>query len=969
MPDSNDTPTTAGGSPADPNATRPGATADAGPPGAVLLSQPLASGSRDRYSVTRLHATGGLGRVWLAHDPGMNREVALKELLPERSGLPAAAARFVREARITGQLEHPGIVPVYELAGDATGAPFYTMRFVRGRTFGEAIAGYHQRRASGTAGALDLRELLAAFVTLCQAVAYAHSRRVIHRDLKPANVILGDFGEVILLDWGIAKVLGEPEAADPNATRDANAGAADPGDGVSATRYGQVLGTPAYMAPEQAAGALDQIDERTDVYGLGAVLYEIATGAPPFRAETMKDLLERVRSVPPARPSTVVRDVPKPLEAVILKCLNKAPIDRYASAKELAADVQRFLADEPVSAYRDPLRVRAGRWARRNRTLVAALAVLVLVAVPALLVALVLVNGARSNERDARVIADAARAEAESNFQKAVRAAEVVSEELARGIKPIAGTQSRTVLDILARAETVYDELLAGPDPPAGVRHSKAKLLVLASDVYRGMGRVSLQRDRAERAVELCAGLPTDGPDARAFALTRGAALHRRGWAHFDTARAAEARADFRAAAEVLEAAGAASATADPEDAYALASALTLHANGLVDSGDLDGARPLYARGLQVREAVRARLPNDPNAALQVATSLERFGLLKAQTGDYNAALADQRRAVELYDAAFATDRNNQEFAVALIRGLNTCALQELASFRAAALAKVRRALDPAEAFARRDPDNDKWQREAMRANWLLGELEKRDWIRLPVEKRAEARAKQLRLLREILTLAEERYRQEPESELWLADRSNLRARVAAQLLENADAGEDPEANRAFALAAADRSIADARALLARVPDSYLYRVQLVYSLSVARNAAVAIKPDAAALVRHWKYLSENVTAQAWLYGRHPTNPEGKRELALTLAARLKPPPALSDNWLSLCADPAAVGALVELAEALPPLAAIPAPEPELRKALAAARADTADRLRRVSEKAPLSERGRKALEALAAQE
>lgn len=969
MPDSNDTPTTAGGSPPpDPNVTRPGATSDAGPPGAVLLSQPLASGSRDRYSVTRLHATGGLGRVWLAHDPGMNREVALKELLPERSGLPAAAARFVREARITGQLEHPGIVPVYELAGDDTGAPFYTMRFVRGRTLGEAIAGYHQRRANSTAGALDLRELLAAFVTLCQAVAYAHSRRVIHRDLKPANVILGDYGEVILLDWGIAKVLGEPEAADPNATRDATTSAADPGDGVSATRYGQVLGTPAYMAPEQAAGAIDQLDERTDVYGLGAILYEIATGAPPFRAETMKELLERVRSVAPARPSSVVRDVPKPLEAVILKCLSKAPLDRYAGAKELAADVQRFLADEPVSAYRDPLRVRAGRWARRNRTLVAVLAVLVTVAVPALLVALVLVNGARSSERDARLAADAARAEAESNFQKAVRAAEVVSDELARGIKPIAGTQSSTVLEILARAETVYDELLAGPDPPARARHSKAKMLVLASDVYRNMGRVSLQRDRAARAVDLCADLPADGPDARAFALTRGAALHRRGWAHFEVARSAEARADFIAAVATLEAAGAATSP-DPEDAYALASALTIHGNILVDAGDLEGAHPLYARGLQVREGVRARRANDPVAALQLATSLERIGMHKAKLDDRAGALADLRRAVELYEAAFAADRNNQEFAVAVVRGLNSCAYEELRTDRAAGLAKVRRALELAEAFSRRDPDNDKWQRERVRTEWTLGEYEKRDWIRLPFEKRAEARAKQLRLLRDILTIAEERFKLEPEGELWLADRSNLSARIAAQLLENADAGEDPEANRAFARAAADRSIADARALLVRVPDSYLYRVQLVYSLSVARNAAVAIKPDAAALARHWKYVSENVTAQAWVYGRHPTNPEGKRELLFTLGPRLRPALAFGDNWLALCADPAAVEALVEVAEALAAVAPIPATEPELRAALVAARADTAERLRRVGEKAPLSERGRKALEALAPKE
>lgn|GEM_PF-4510419 len=434
---------------------------------------------------------------------------------------------------------------------------------------------------------------------------------------------------------------------------------------------------------------------------------------------------------------------------------------------------------------------------------------LVTVAVPALLVALVLVNGARSSERDARVIADAARAEAEANFERAVRAAEVVSEELARGIKPIAGTQSKTVLEVLGRAETVYDELLAGPNPPARVKLNKAKMLVLASDVYRGMGRVGPQWDRADRAVRLCADLPTDGPDARAVAAARGAALHRRGWAHFDVARSAEARADFRAAVEALEAAGAEGPTADPEDAYALASALTLHANSLTDDGDLGGARPLYTRGLAVREALRARLPNDPNAALQVATSLERFGIMKAKADDRAGALADLRRAVELYEATFATDRNNQEFAVAVVRGLSSCAYHESSSDRAAALAKVRRALELAEAFSRRDPDNDKWQRERIRAEWTLGELEKKDWIRLPFEKRAEARAKQLRLLRDILTIAEEKYKQEPEGELWLADRANLSARIATQLLENADAGEDPEANRAFALAAARADTAD----------------------------------------------------------------------------------------------------------------------------------------------------------------
>jgi serine/threonine protein kinase len=303
---------------------------------------------RERYILSRLHAIGGIGRVWLARDGSLGRDVALKELRPERAGHPAVWARFLKEAQVTDQLEHPGVVPIYEVGRRPQDqSPFYTMRFVRGRTLAEAISTYHQRRTQGEAGPLELRELLTALVGVCNAVAYAHSRGVLHRDLKPSNVVLGDYGEVIVLDWGLAKLLGQPDGEADLAPLRVEA------DG-SGTVQGQVLGTPAYMAPEQAEGQPDQLGPATDVYGLGAVLYEILSGRPPFIGEETAAVLRQVIHEPPARPRGVVAGVPAALEAVCLKALAKSPAMRYPSPKDLAAEMQHWLADEPVSAYSAP---------------------------------------------------------------------------------------------------------------------------------------------------------------------------------------------------------------------------------------------------------------------------------------------------------------------------------------------------------------------------------------------------------------------------------------------------------------------------------------------------------------------------------------------------------------------------------------------------------------------------------------
>lgn len=310
----------------------------------------------ERYHRLRLHATGGIGRVWLAHDSDLGRDIALKELRPEHAEDATFGARFLQEARITGQLEHPAIMPVYSLVRARDGRqPFYTMRFVKGRTLSAAARAYHDRRLAGRADPLELPTLLNAFVTVCNAVAYAHSRGVIHRDLKGQNVILGDFGEVVVLDWGLAKVVGRPEDAahSPAVVLD------EPANDSGYTVQGEMMGTPAYMAPEQAAGRLDLIDFHTDVYGLGAILYEILTAGPPFAGDSTEEVLHKVREEAPAPPRLPWPQVCPELEALCLQALAKRPEDRCASASEMGQQVKRWLGE---TAERKQADLQRGRF-------------------------------------------------------------------------------------------------------------------------------------------------------------------------------------------------------------------------------------------------------------------------------------------------------------------------------------------------------------------------------------------------------------------------------------------------------------------------------------------------------------------------------------------------------------------------------------------------------------------------------
>ena len=361
----------------------------------TVLHQPE---QRERYTLTRLHARGGVGQVWLARDDSIGRDVALKELRPDRSANESVWSRFLAEAQITGQLEHPGIIPVYEVAktNDEAEQPYYTMRFVRGRTLSEAIHTYHENRKRGEVELLEWLGLLNSFIAVCRALDYAHSRQVVHRDLKGSNVVLGDFGEVMVLDWGLAKLMDSGSLVTSQEPRkgDSTAPIQLSDDSRDETVAGALLGTPAYMAPEQAEGRQQDVDARTDVYGLGAILYQILTGQPPFDGEDTVALLRKVVVEPPKRPCEIVTSASPALESVCLKALAKLREERFQSAGELADEVQRFLADEPLQTFRERTPARVARWGRRHKTAVSAVAALLVTAVIGLTIGTILLTGA-----------------------------------------------------------------------------------------------------------------------------------------------------------------------------------------------------------------------------------------------------------------------------------------------------------------------------------------------------------------------------------------------------------------------------------------------------------------------------------------------------------------------------------------------------------------------------------------------
>ncbi|NJD06267.1 MAG: serine/threonine protein kinase, partial [Methylococcaceae bacterium] len=418
----------------------------------------------EHYTLRGTVGVGGVGRVLLAFDERIGREVAIKEMLDAGNEADAGfRARFLREARITGRLEHPGIVPVYDVGTSRRGSPYYVMRFVRGDTLARALADCN--RETPEQALAQRLQLLDRLIDVCEAMAYAHSKGVIHRDLKPGNIVLGPFGETIILDWGLAKAAGEAEAAPAK-----NSNRPDSAD-EGLTQMGDVLGTPAYMAPEQVDASFGQVDVRTDVFALGCILYVLLVGRPPLQGSS-REILERLRSGA-ALPSSGNGGVaaPRELTAICDKALSVNPAERYRDAGELAVELCAFRDGRLVATYAYSRRELLRRFVSRNRLPIIAGAV----------VLLAILAGAGLAFQFA-VEAERARnlAQAESLLaRQAQRKAETTLSEVSRIANSNLAVAHQVETSLLSAVGSVRADLeaMAGLRPPLADRASMTPLL------------------------------------------------------------------------------------------------------------------------------------------------------------------------------------------------------------------------------------------------------------------------------------------------------------------------------------------------------------------------------------------------------------------------------------------------------------------------------------------------------------
>jgi serine/threonine protein kinase len=599
------------------------------------------SGGR-RFVIKRLHAKGGLGQVFVAHDLELNRDVALKEIQQQHAHHAIGRARFLLEAEVTGRLEHPGIVPVYGAGCHADGRPFYAMRFIRGSSLRQAITRYHTENTGQSASdrTITFRQLLRRFLDVCQTVEYAHSRGVLHRDLKPSNIMLGEYGETLIVDWGLAKVMRDDDTQQVTPVSDESPLLPNLNQAADIdTAIGTTLGTPAYMSPEQAAGQMEELSPACDIYSLGATLYAILTGDAPFAKDKVADVLDRVRAGRFAAPRSRRPQVPRELEAVCLKAMARDPKERYGSALQLADDIEAWLADETVSAYRTPVVDRVRRWGRRHRTSVLVTLAAVIVAMLVAAVGNVLLAAKNSDLRAANAREEIAKDQAERRFDLAMRAVEDYYTGVSRQVILRQPGFQHLRQTLLKKPLLFYDELRESLEKEQ-TPESRAAL----ANAYLGIGTIdnltgssNIAAASFHKAKKLFYDLSLEYPDVARYQLGLAKCYASMGTLENDLSRPREALQNTLRAIETANQLVLANPNV-PEYRGHLATYHKMAGVYQKVSGRLQEAMESYRLAAQIgQELVRAS--DDANFQKELAGVYNNIGLLHRDSKEFDTAI------------------------------------------------------------------------------------------------------------------------------------------------------------------------------------------------------------------------------------------------------------------------------------------------------------------------------------------
>jgi tetratricopeptide (TPR) repeat protein/tRNA A-37 threonylcarbamoyl transferase component Bud32 len=799
----------------------------------------------DRFRELRPLSAGGIGEVTVALDLQVHREVAIKKLLADGHDDSAKRSRFLLEGQVTGALEHPGIAPVYALGVDDRRRPYFAMRLIRGDSMRETIRAYHKAVGSAKWTRRDpqFRDLLRRLADVCITVAYAHSRGLLHRDLKPDNVMLGKFGETYVVDWGMARVMGQPADHNSLASEDLIRPAEWTTD--SETRYGSAMGTPGYMSPEQATGRLEELTAATDVYSLGAMLYCLLTNRAAIVAQSLADFLTKVTTGEFPAPAELNPAVPPALSAICLKAMATKPLDRYPSARDLAADLDRWLADEPVLAAPDSRWEKAGRYARKNYRWLAPLSVAAVFVAVVASVASLSMDRARRRAVIAAAAEQRAKQDAEANF---VKARETVDKWLLGYTEalediPVPGVQAVRAR-MLELAAQHYEEFVAAKGGDAAMELERGRTLLRLGSIHRILGRTDDARRDYRQALAVLDPLRSEPvvrlPALAAWATAQG--LHAA--VRADLGDAAGADEEFAAAIGALTTTDL--SVAEDQDILRTLTTLETNRGGVLARA---GALPAAADAFREAMAAGARLVAVDPHHLEGRRALVAAEIGAAQVtllqGDAAAAAALLEKSTQFLDAASALEGSDLDYAkLALLAQSHLAAARRRQGDAVGEQEAYRRALAAAERIVRALPDAP-----APRVNLAMMQT---DLGQSLVEQFAPAEAEPLlRASVETLIAAASEFPTLPE----------YREALATALTNLAQA-QQAMGQYAEAAAGASRATNELEGLVAAFPDVAIYGDRLAAALA-AEAQAEYLEGDATLAATRFAQAVEVIDRQA----------------------------------------------------------------------------------------------------------